>query len=310
MTQTMPQIPECFQKDWNYSLDFSVDCAQCFADVRMCLLECKLCNKCTLTTKQCANDFFACSGFPEPLTHPCVEECPAKTPERRTLEAGFRCYPSEHFVEGVDKDSVDCFRQETKDGGRTLFESNVILVKDHFPKQCMDVVFDVRLAVQPNPHFFLLGVMQDVGKNEGCPHTIMMNSIDGKKVMVAVHVEDVQDLPMHALGTASLGDILQAEENAQATDPATYDVFTNSCVHYARSIWRTLGVAEDGLAEFLIETIVNDDHMIELMTELPGGLLGQLAHTNGGKRSFKKYVTEVVHSELGIGSDVTGGLRH
>jgi len=184
---------------------------------------------------------------------------------------------------------VDCFSEE----------SNVIILKENVPAECMDEVYDMSLVVVPTPHFFLLGVKQDAEENKGCPPSIMLNSISGQKHMVAVVTADMAHLPMQAMGTAFLDDIIEAEANAEAIEDSLFDVFTNSCVHYAGSIWRSIGLNEDGLSNFIIEHIVNDSNIAQ-HAKNRGGAQALAAVEIGGHRALKKYVAEVVHAELAL----------
>ena len=193
---------------------------------------------------------------------------------------------------------VDCFSPE----------SNVVIFKENIPAMCLDVVYEMNLAVVPTPHFFLLGVKQDADENKDCPPSIMMNSISGQKKMVAVFMEDMAHLPMLAMGTASLANILEAEENAQAINDSVYDVWKNNCVHYAVSILRPLGLTEGDLDNFLIEHIVNDDNSVRYVKNT-GGARALAAVTIGGKSALNKYFTKMVHSELGTVLEKRGGLR-
>eukprot|EP00957_Ditylum_brightwellii_P091614 6975964-Ditylum_brightwellii.AAC.1 len=57
-------------------------------------------------------------------------------------------------------------------------------------------------------------------------------------------MEDIKDLPKHALGVAALADVLEAEDYAEAIDETSYDMVTNNCVNYASSIWCRLEFEE------------------------------------------------------------------
>merc|ERR1740139_1120546 len=152
---------------------------------------------------------------------------------------------------------------------------NVSILKENVPAECMDEAYNMSLVVVPKPHFFLLGVKQDAEENKGCPPSIMLNSLSGLKTMAVPFTADMAHLPRQAMGTALLGDIIEAEENAVAIDESAYEVFTNNCVHYASSIWRSLG---------LIEHIV-DDGNIAKVAKARGGAGALVALNVGGRRA-------------------------
>merc|ERR1719148_532694 len=176
-------------------------------------------------------------------------------------------------------------------------ESNVSILKENVPAKCMDEAYDMSLVVVPTPHFFLLGVKQDAEENKGCPPSIMLNSFSGRKTMAVPFTADMAHLPMQAMGTALLGDIIEAEENAVAIDDTAFDVSANNCVHYAGSIWRSLGLTEDELPSFLIEHIVDDGNIAQVV-KARGGAGALVALNVGGRRALKKYVTDVVQAEF------------
>ena len=103
----------------------------------------------------------------------------------------------------------------------------------------------------------------------------------------------------HRLGLASLGDILNAEENVEAIDASEYDYLTNGCAHYAQRIWRSLGFDEtEALANFFVENIVDDSRSMERAEKSKGGIRALASIVIGGKGGFKDYVEGVVYSQL------------
>ena len=96
----------------------------------------------------------------------------------------------------------------------------------------------------------------------------------------------------------------------QAPDIAGYDFEKNSCVHYARNIWRAIRT-DDGsgavketnkLAEFIIENLVNDNGFIGLVKEKAnvGGVRTAAMLALGGKTALKSYLTDLVYGQLDI----------
>lgn len=188
---------------------------------------------------------------------------------------------------------VSCWSQ---DGG---------MLKEDIPSKCDDVVYDTGIYVLPGgPHFFILGVKQDANV-KGCPPNIAFSSFEGQKKMSAVFMDDTEGLSMYVLGAASLGNILQAEESAEAIDESVYNVATNNCVHYAQTIWRSLGFEEtEEMATFIIENAVNDDHFMEYLAKkrFAGGLRYLASFAIGGSPAMQNYVKDMVHSQLDIRS--------
>ena len=179
-----------------------------------------------------------------------------------------------------------------------------------FVAVCFDEIYNIDLsAVFGGPHFFLIGTKEDEdadgtdNKNDysSCPQNIAMDQFHWQKKMGIMIEEDFKDLRKHRLGSASLGDILEAEENVEAIDASEYDYLTNGCAHYAQRIWRSLGFDEtEALANFFVENIVDDSRSMERAEKSKGGIRALASIVIGGKGGFKDYVEGVVYSQIDI----------
>jgi len=204
--------------------------------------------------------------------------------------ANVRCYRPSSLKNEDNRDLVNCLGEEK------VF----ITPKVDISTKCDGEVYNMGLYAIGGSHFFLIGSKEDADSGTECPPSIFMGSIKGEKKIAAVFVEDIKGFPMIALGLATLDDILLAEESAEAFDESTYDLFNNSCPHYAGSIWRAIGLEEtDELANFLIQNIVDDPSFVELAKKT-GGARALAAVGIGGKVALKKYVAGRVYSQLEI----------
>ena len=130
-----------------------------------------------------------------------------------------------------------------------------------------------------------------------CPTNIALFSLDGQKNKITL--EDITEYQKHHLGQAILGNVLKAEEKTNPTDEAAFNLATNNCVHYARSLWRLLDFPEsDELARFVIENVVNDPNFDTLARQHAGGVRYMAAKTIGGIPAFTGHVEDVVYSQF------------
>jgi len=204
---------------------------------------------------------------------------------RRRLKT-WRCYdPAALHVSGkvMDGVTVDCFGQDAA------------ITKEDIPLKCHNEMYDVSLAtVAGGPHFFLIGMKKDVTEN-GCPPSIVMDQVWDQKKIAMMFLEDAASLSMFPLGEASLTDILEAEEGAEAYDVESYDYFYNSCGHYAQRIWRALEFEETtGLVNFFVDNIVDDEQFIEHAKKSKGGLALSALVAVGGKGLFKGHIEDIL----------------
>lgn len=187
-------------------------------------------------------------------------------------------------------------------------ESN--LARASIPLHCLDTVYNVNLvSLQLEPHFFLLAVRKDVdeGENqqEDCPANLGMDSVNGMKEKSVIFESDIKDLPKHVLDSATLVSILDAEEKVEPNSTSEYDLATNSCVHYAQRIWRSLDIAEtEELAQFII-TNFRQKGDIEQLKNIgikygQGGIRALAAYTARGKKGLLQWISDVVYSQLDI----------
>ena len=171
---------------------------------------------------------------------------------------------------------------------------------------CKDCLYELGLYAISGAHFFIGGTVLDrTKKNEDsdmeCPSVIAFASIGGIKKFFQVN-EDMDDkLSKYSLGEFALSDILSAEKKANAIDDTKYNLSKNTCVHYARDIWRSLGVKEtQEMADFLITNLAGRDEFIEFAKKKHGGLHAVMSFAIGGKRYLENYVRTIVTSQLSI----------
>lgn len=171
--------------------------------------------------------------------------------------------------------------------------------------KCNDRLYRVGLYYTNGPHFFI-GALHHGDVGDDCPAFIAFASIDGKKTKAALKHTlffNKDSLVHNHLGDVSLQDILKAEDTADALDDGRYDLVTNTCVHYARSIWRSLGLAETTeLAEFIIGNTVNDGNFEDMAKSKArfGGLRYLAAKAIGGTDMMEDFVEDIVYSQLDI----------
>eukprot|EP00956_Cyclotella_meneghiniana_P021146 scaffold38102_cov40-Cyclotella_meneghiniana.AAC.2 len=174
------------------------------------------------------------------------------------------------------------------------------------PIKCKDVLYKVGLYSLSGSHFFIGGTAiknadNDVMANIDCPSAIAFASIDGTKKVYNAPETAVQELSNHFLGQFALIDILAAEENVTAIDNSGYHLTKNTCAHYARAIWRALGVEEThDMADFLVTNLVDSDEFIEFAKMKAGGLRVVTTFAVGGKQALENYVRDIVTSQLNI----------
>lgn len=174
-------------------------------------------------------------------------------------------------------------------------QSNVLL-------QCKTRSYDLGLYAIPGPHFFIGATAIAADKNAGseCPPSIVFVSIEGAKKIFEVK-ESMDESSKHPLGEFELGDILEAEKKAVAIKDSEYDISSNNCAHYARDIWRSLGIMEtSSLADFLVLNLINSDEVIDTATEMAGGHRVLAALAAGGHGALEHYIKHVVTSQLDI----------
>mmetsp|Transcript_50793 Transcript_50793/g.51202 ORF Transcript_50793/g.51202 Transcript_50793/m.51202 type:complete len:366 (-) Transcript_50793:821-1918(-) len=197
-----------------------------------------------------------------------------------------------------DRSLVNCSQEEST------------FSQDSSPPACLDEVYDVTLvAIPPMPHFFISAVRRDADEakqqQDGCPSNVGMDSANGIKKKYVVFENDQKDIQSHVLGSASLRDILQAEEDAVPLSVTEYDLSTETCAHYAQRIYRSLDIAETNeLAQFVLSNIVENVNVDKLKKMLPkagkGGLRALAAIAMGGEGAILRHLHELVYSQLDI----------
>eukprot|EP00956_Cyclotella_meneghiniana_P038506 scaffold155273_cov35-Cyclotella_meneghiniana.AAC.2 len=169
-----------------------------------------------------------------------------------------------------------------------------VLKEEKIPNQCLDEYYDLNLYVIAGPHF-MLGV-----SNEGkCPN-VALTSVEGDKHKIMFSSAATDNIPSYSYDKKiTLRQFLEAEEVAPAIDNDLYDLESNTCVHYAGSIWRELGYPETHeLAQFIVTNIANDPHFEDLAKNSFGGGRYLMAKAVGGKRALESHLEEVVYSQM------------
>lgn len=150
-------------------------------------------------------------------------------------------------------DGAMCQVQDLDGGGAPWFGECVLPADRPVASDaCLDAEYEVSLFALQESHF-LLGA---AGPGGDCPDVVFFAGRDGQR-RVRFSPADAADVPAHVVGTASLRAVLAAE--ARTPDPAaiTFDLASNTCLHYAGAISRELGLPEDaGLADFIVENVV------------------------------------------------------
>ena len=236
----------------------------------------------TISTEDFDSEFTLVNAFIE--KSPDVEyqvDCPAS-------DDGDKCAVKRVNQQGEDdNDLVACFTEDS------------IITKEDIAAECDDEMYDMALYTLPGPHFILAGTksldLDPSYSNTICPKSIAFSTQKGKQI-VSPYMEDINDLPKHNLGVATLADVLSAEENADAIDETSYDLLTNNCVNYASRIWRRLEFDEtEDLANFLVHNIIVDKAQLEKLASKHGGR--RLLKTMFNK-GLEKFWENVVYSQL------------
>ena len=206
-----------------------------------------------------------------------------------------------HCPAESSKDMCNVTRVNASDGpppfGRCL-------VKDDYAidDACLDEEYTVSLLAFRSPHF----VLGAFSPHENCPN-VAFDSVNGDKRRVQFSSKDANIVAFHHVGKASLRALLESEKQVDGLDLAsiTYDMTTNSCVHYAGNIWRRVNITESvELAEFVIENIVGDPNIEILAADFwRARRLGAVryylaARAIGGSKLFREKLEELVYSQF------------
>ena len=234
----------------------------------------------TVSTENLDKEFTLRNAFIE--KSPNVEyqvDCPAS-------DDGDKCNVKRRVKKGEEdgNDLVACFAEEST------------ITKGDISAECDEEMYDMALYALPGPHFILAGTKSLDLVPSICPKSIAFSTGRMGKKIVSPYIEDIKELPKHALGVATLTDVLSAEENADAFDETSYDLLTNNCVNYASRIWRRLEFDEtEDLANFLIHNIIVDEAQLEKLASKHGGR--RLLNTMFNK-GLEKFWKNVVYSQL------------
>lgn len=180
-----------------------------------------------------------------------------------------------------------------------FFGTQACLLKEdgisNIPKYCLDQEYDLKFYVAVAPHF-MLGASTSI---DGCPN-IAFASSDGGKHKIKFKTQDISDIPSYYFGKVALDDILRAEEDTPPTENENknFNLETNTCVHYGREIWRTLGFTEsDELAQFVISGVLNAPNFEDMAKRHVGGIRYLAAKAVGADSALKKHLEGVVYSQ-------------
>jgi len=183
-----------------------------------------------------------------------------------------------------------------------------MLYAKNVPAACLDKLYDVSFqALEQGPHFFISAVIRDgdAGDRDACPRNVAFNSHEGKRWRSSIFVDDLEELPGHALGPAELGALFRAEEGVAPYSEQDYDLVTKNCAIYARDILRGAGLPETKeLGQFIVDRLEKDPDTLEkLHLALAKGrfrALSSVLRVGSNKGLFEK----VVYSQLDIKDDI------
>ena len=119
-----------------------------------------------------------------------------------------------------------------------------LLEKDDISLNCFKQDYALSLHTLQGPHFLLLARRKEGKNDKECPSNVALDYVEGS--MANVFVEDMAGFTQHPLGSHQLSDILQAQEKAEThiEKASEYNLETNTCLHYARDVWSSLGFAD------------------------------------------------------------------
>ena len=201
-------------------------------------------------------------------------------------------YPKVHYKVTCLADDSECHVVKKKD----MQFDGCILKDEMIPDLCLDEDYDVNLYVIDGPHFML-------GASNGgkCPN-VALTSVEGAKHKFMFSSAANDDIPSYSSGKkATLRQFLEAEEVAPTIGIDAYDLESNTCVHYAGSIWRELGYPETHeLAQFIVSSIANDPSFEDMAKSSFGGIRYLLAKAVGGKNALLSHLEEVVYSQMNL----------
>jgi len=284
-----------------------IDCGSCGRDGHLCAYG-SSCNNCCTQQYNWGHNFpsgFKC-GPPEPRwgdgtyciggsscnqcrnsashwmsRHPHGQRC-GRDPGKR-LVARQQCYKT-----GDKSNLVACWSKES------------LLEKDDISLNCFKQNYALSLHTLPGPHFLLLAKRKEGKNDKECPSNVALDYVEGS--MAEVFVEDMAGFAQHPLGSHQLSDILQAQEKAEThiEKASEYNLETNTCLHYARDVWRSLGLADTvDMAGFIVEGVSNDSNFENLATKHSGGT-GYLTAKASGKQELRNYIKDVVYTQLDV----------
>ena len=182
--------------------------------------------------------------------------------------------------------SQQCYKTGDKSNLVACWSKESLLEKDDISLNCFKQDYALSLHTLPGPHFLLLAQRKERMNDEECPSNVAFDYVEGG--MAEVFMEDMGNFSQHMLGSRPLSDILQAQEKAEAhTEKASdYNLETNTCLHYARDVWSSLGLADTAdMEELIIEGVFNDSNSANLAMKYSGGT-GYLAAKANGRQEL------------------------
>lgn len=224
--------------------------------------------------------------------------------------------PGVFFRVDCPDDSVEnnnCRVTQVDADGKTLvncWQDESDLVVHNIPDTCLDKHYDIALgATEAGVHFFLYATSHDADltNQDICPLNVVFDSWGGKKKKAVVFQNDINRVVEHNMGSASLGKILQAEEEVEPISTLSYDVETRNCVNYAQDIWRQLELSETHeLAQFIFGHVQKNANigMLKQRVREKGALRALAAFKLGGYGNLFAQLEKTIYSQLDIKVDM------
>ena len=196
-----------------------------------------------------------------------------------------------------------CYKKGDLSSLVSCWSKESLFGKEDIPLACFKLNYALNLNVLPGPHFLLLAAREEGANDFQCPSNFVFDYDTGG--ISQMHTENMSSAAKHLMGQYPLGDILEAQGKTKSLTrkDSEYNLETNTCVHYAKDVWRFLGLVETAdLAEFIVEGVFNDPNFSNLATKHQGGI-GYLSAKANGSQELRNYIKRVVYGQLNIPED-------